>query len=130
MKTPPLLTGTALVFWGWHSGLLTVSIVMALVLEAARLIRYRWNLTPSDFNRVSDLCSLLLAGLVIYVYATSRSAAAILVIVQRLPLVVFPLLVAQAFSFPPLHLLPSPVSSPDSARPGSSPTSPFKYRLL
>jgi protein-glutamine gamma-glutamyltransferase len=98
MKTPPLLAGAALVFWGWQSGLLIVSIAMALVFEGASLLSYRWNLTPSDFNRVSDLCSLLLAGLVIYAYATGRSAAAILVIVQRLPLVVFPLLVAQAFS--------------------------------
>ena len=98
MKTPPLLTGAALVFWGWQSGLLLVSIVMALVFEGAGFIKYRWDLSPTDFNRVSDLCSLLLAGLVIYVYASSRTASAILLIVQRLPLVVFPLLLAQAFS--------------------------------
>lgn len=98
MNTPPLMLGASLMFWGWHTGLLALAMVMAFVLEASRLIRLRWDLSPSDFNRISDLCTILFLGMVIYLFVSERSTPAILVILQWLPLTFFPLLVSQVYS--------------------------------
>ncbi len=98
MNTPPLMLGASLMFWGWHTGLLALAMVMALVLEASRLIRLRWDLSPSDFNRISDLCTVLFLGMVIYLFVSERSTPAILGILQWLPLTFFPLLVSQVYS--------------------------------
>ncbi len=98
MNTPPLMLGASLMFWGWHTGLLALAMVMAFALEASRLIRLRWDLSPSDFNRISDLCTILFLGMVIYLFVSERSTPAILVILQWLPLTFFPLLVSQVYS--------------------------------
>ncbi len=71
---------------------------MALALEGSRLVKWRLELSPSDFNRISDLCTLILLGLFFYHYASLRSPKAIVVLVQRLPLALLPLLIAQAYS--------------------------------
>lgn len=71
---------------------------MAFALEGARLVNWRLDLSPSDFNRVSDLCTIILLGLFIYHYASLRSPKAMVVLVQRLPLGLLPLLMAQAYS--------------------------------
>ena len=98
MKTPPLLLSASLLFWGWQTELLYLAVVMALALEGSRLVRWRLDLSPSDFNRISDLCTVVLLGLFIYHYASLRSPKAIVVLVQRLPLALLPLLIAQAYS--------------------------------
>jgi len=98
MKAPPLLLGATLLFWGWQSGFVVPAAIMALTLEGSRVVKLRWDLSSSDFNRISDLCSLLFLGMVIYIYASKRSAPAILLIFQWLPMAVFPLLAAQVYS--------------------------------
>ena len=98
MKTPPLLLGASLLFWGWQTGLLYLGVVMALALEGSRLVKWRLELSPSDFNRISDLCTVVLLGLFVYHYASLKSPKAIVVLVQRLPLALLPLLIAQAYS--------------------------------
>lgn len=98
MKTPPLLLGASLLFWGWQTGLLYLGLVMALALDGSRLVKWRLDLSPSDFNRISDLCTVILLGLFLYHYASLRSPKAIVALVQRLPLALLPLLIAQAYS--------------------------------
>ena len=44
---------------------------MASILEGARLVPWRWDLARSDFNRVSDLCTLIFVSLVVYLGATT-----------------------------------------------------------
>jgi hypothetical protein len=98
MKIPALLLGSALIFWGWQTGLWVLAAVMALVFEASRLIRLRWDLAPKDFGRVSDGCTTLFIILLIYLLMSERSATFIVVVIQWLPVVLFPLLVVQAYS--------------------------------
>ncbi|MFC1821403.1 transglutaminase domain-containing protein [Thermodesulfobacteriota bacterium] len=97
MKTPPMLLGTALLFWGWQTGLWPFALVMAAILEGSRFVKTRLVLSPSDFNRISDLCSLIVLGMFIYLLASSRSARAILMLLQWLPIAFLPLMMAQAF---------------------------------
>ena len=38
MRTPPLLMGAGLLFWGWQSDLLPAAAIMAVILECSRII--------------------------------------------------------------------------------------------
>jgi hypothetical protein len=98
MKTPPLLLFATLLFWGWQTELLYLAVVMGLAVEGSGLVEWKMDLSPSDFNRISDLCTVIVLGLFIYHYASLRSPKAIVVLVQRLPIVLLPLLIAQAYS--------------------------------
>ena len=51
-ETAALLLLAALLFWGWQSGLLLFGAIMGLVLESARFIKARWDLTGEDFRRL------------------------------------------------------------------------------
>lgn len=104
MSAPPLLVGAAVVFWGWETDLLLPALFVALVLESSRVFRWRLELAPTDFNRISDLCALLLAGSIVYAFSMSGvlrtvgGPRAITVLLQRLPLVVALLVACQAYS--------------------------------
>jgi transglutaminase-like putative cysteine protease len=98
MKPPPLLLGAALMFWGWQTELWIIALLMALILEGSRLIRLRWDLSAADFRRISDLCSILLVILLVYLYMSDTSAYFIYVLIKWLPIVSFPLLAAQTYA--------------------------------
>jgi hypothetical protein len=98
MKTPALLLGAALVFWGWQTGLWLLAFPMALIFEASRLIRLRWDLSAKDFRRITDGCTILFIFLVFYLLLSDRNASFIVALIQYLPAVFFPLLAAQAYS--------------------------------
>jgi hypothetical protein len=95
---PPLLLGAGLVFWGAQTGFLAVGVVMAVLLETRWLVRSRWDLARADFNRVSDLCAVLLVLMGVYQAAAHESARAVTGIIQWLPLVLFPLVGVQLYS--------------------------------
>jgi transglutaminase-like putative cysteine protease len=97
VNTPPGLVGAALVFWGWQAGLLLFAVPLALALEAARLVRWRWELAPSDVRRIADLCRLVLGALAVYLWATRGTARTVLGLVEWFPLAVFPLVACQAY---------------------------------
>lgn len=97
MKTPPFLMGASLMFWGWQTGHLIIAAVMALILEGSRLFTFRWDFSCSDFNRISDLCTLILMGMLIYLYISVKSIYFILVLLQWIPMAIFPLLIFQAY---------------------------------
>jgi len=75
MRMPPLLLGAALLFWGWQSDLLAVGAVMAVILESARFIKWRWEFSEDDFGRVWTLCALLFLGTVIFAFTQNAGPA-------------------------------------------------------
>ncbi len=72
IKPPPLLMGAALLFWGWQSGLLLPGIVMAAVIESARIVHTRWDLSDQDFSRIWTFCALLLLASAVYAFASNE----------------------------------------------------------
>ncbi len=70
---------------------------MAIVLESARLVSWRWQFSDRDFNRLSDLTSVILLAFAVYLYA-SRSTYGIFTLAQWLPMLVFLLVGAQSYS--------------------------------
>ena len=98
MKTPPLLLGTVLSFWGWHTGLWWLGLVLGLLAELPRVVAWRWELGLRERWRVADLCSLLFVLAGIYLYLTQpRLGSALLVLIQWAPALLFPLLAVQLY---------------------------------
>ena len=98
MKTPSFILGASLIFWGWQTNLLIPAVVMALVLEGSRLVTVRWDFSASDFNRISDLCTVIFLGMLIYSFASKNSVPVMLVVLQWLPMTFFLLMASLAYS--------------------------------
>ena len=98
MNTPPFLLAAAALFWGWQTGNWLIAAVAAALLEAPRYVARRWNLENTEFNRVSDFCTVLLAGVALYLYFTFGNPRAITLLFLWMPLVLLPLALAQAWS--------------------------------
>jgi hypothetical protein len=77
MKTPPLLLGAALLFWGWQTGHLVAGTAMAAALEGARLSKARWEFTDEDFRRIWIFCALLLLAAALYAFSASDGPAGV-----------------------------------------------------
>lgn len=95
--TIPLMNGMALVLWGWQCNFLIYAIPMALVLELSRIIPWKIPISDIEFNRISDLSSLIFLAAVIYIF-TTRSYHGIYTILALLPFLLFLLILAQQYS--------------------------------
>ena len=98
MNTPPFLLAAAALFWGSQSGNWVLAIAAAIALEAPRYITARWHLESTQFNRISDFCTVLLAVIAVYLYFSFGNPRAITLLFQWLPFIVLPLALAQAWS--------------------------------
>jgi protein-glutamine gamma-glutamyltransferase len=121
LKAPPWLLGAALMFWGWQTGFLAASVVLAVALESARFIKTRWEFSNEDFHRLANLSALLIPTAMIFAFATSQGPGglgglfhatagtdgskigisggrAAIVLLRWLPMILFPLFAAQVFS--------------------------------
>ena len=72
MKTPPVLIGAALVFWGWQADLLTTGIVMAAIIESSRFVKARWEFSNDDFSRIWSFCAVLFLAAGAYAFTASN----------------------------------------------------------
>ncbi len=97
MITPPLLLGAAVIFWGWETRLLIFALPFGLGLEAARLARWRWEFSLDDFDRLSSATSLLSWAVAGYLFVTTDPSRALTTLFQWLPLLLAPLMLAQAY---------------------------------
>ncbi len=75
MKSPPFLLGAALLFWGWSTGFLAMGVLMAAVLEGARWVGARWEVTERDFDRIWAFCSVLLLAAAVYAFNANDGVA-------------------------------------------------------
>jgi hypothetical protein len=118
VNTPPLLVAAALFFWGWQTGHWIVALFSGAVLESSRVIKSRWSLTQTDFNRLWNICFVLFLGLGSFLLinenpisfndflvnagrrpeAIREAGKAILVWYQWLPMIFFPFMLAQTFN--------------------------------
>lgn len=94
MNLPSMLLATTVLFWGWQSGLWWIAAAIAVVLETPRVTNIRVVLSMSDVTRVANFCTVLLLGVVFYLYFREGLAQAIISIVKWLPVVLLPLALA------------------------------------
>ena len=101
MTTPPLLVAAALCFWGWQTGLLLFAWPLAVILEASRLTRWRWEFSRDDFDRLASATSLMSWGIAGYLFITTDPSRALTTLFQWLPLLLVFLMLAQAYGTAP-----------------------------
>ena len=73
---PPLAIAVALAFWGWRSGNYATAAALALLLEAPRFLPPRFQLGAADFDRVTDLCAVLFAALLGWLFISLEAPRA------------------------------------------------------
>jgi len=98
MKTPRFLLGAAVLFWGVQSGRLALAVPMAIALEGWHWTAARWEIAPIGFQRVADVCTwtfLIAAG---YLTFSLGMPVPVLRILEWLPVMVAPLVLAQLYS--------------------------------
>jgi len=101
MSLPPFVLAAVVAFWGWRSGNYAAALLLALLLEAPRYLRLRFELSYLDFTRVAQLCTVIFVGLLAYLFATveqPRTARAVLTTMLWLPAVLAPLVITQRLS--------------------------------
>jgi hypothetical protein len=74
VKTPPVLLLATLLFWGQQSDLVTFGAIMGVILESARLIKLRLDVTADDFRRLRNFCGLLAVAMALYAFSTDKEA--------------------------------------------------------
>ena len=77
MRLPPLLLGAVLLFWGWETDLPYVGGIFAVLIEGARLLRFRWAWADEEFNRVWNVCALIFIAAAVYAFTANQGPAAI-----------------------------------------------------
>ena len=121
MKTPPFLLFAALLFWGWQSNWLLVGALAGVVLEAALVFKWRFDLEDADFHRLWSFCILVVVALAGCVFTSSAesgmlagffhgtsvhnasdsSAQHFISVLRWLPLIFFPFVAAQSYNVRP-----------------------------
>ncbi len=98
MSPPPYLLASVLLFWGWYAGLWWLGAGLALLAELPRLRDWHWELEPKERQRVADLCTLLITLTGIWLYLNQpRLGGALILLIQWLPALVFPLIAVQLY---------------------------------
>ncbi|MDX1515005.1 MAG: hypothetical protein R3174_14815, partial [Gammaproteobacteria bacterium] len=97
VRMPPFGLAAVLLLWGISNEVWPYALAMAIVLEGARWIPWRWHLSEQDFHRMSDATTLGFLLLVVYVF-DAHSFQGVYVILQWLPFVLFLLALGQRYS--------------------------------
>lgn len=92
------MIAAALLFWGWHTGLWWLGLLLALLAELPARRDWQFELAQQERERVGDLCTLIvvLAGAYLYL-AQPRLGTALILLIQWLPALLFPLLAMQLY---------------------------------
>ncbi len=98
MKTPPLLVGAAILFWGFEMNQMVLAVLMAAMVEASRWFKHRWELKEADFRAVAMLCTLALIGLALFRFVAGWFTHGTWMILKWLPVILLPLLLVQIYS--------------------------------
>jgi len=96
-QPPPLLNGLALLLWGWQTGFIVYSFIMALTIELPRVFTYRLHISDREFNYIADISTLLFLSVTVYLFF-EHSFEGIFLILATLPFIFYLLLLAQSYN--------------------------------
>ncbi len=97
MTAPPCILGAALLFWGWQLDMFLQALPLALAVESCNLLDKRWEMSSTDWSRLSDLCAIILLSIIAYqLFQEERQA--VYMAARLAPVIFFPLILAQRLS--------------------------------
>ncbi len=95
----PLLIGTTFVFWGWHQQALILSVALGIVVEAARFVPVRFDVSQERFKVLVNIVIILSLAFLTYLYfSQSNKRIWLIPFLRWLPVFLTPILVAQCYS--------------------------------
>lgn len=94
---PPFVLTAGLLLWGWQNQFLIYAVPMAILLEAARYVNWRWSTSEKEFNNIADISGVGFFIAVVYIFFTVRSEG-IFTILSVLPFVFFLIVMTQLYS--------------------------------
>jgi transglutaminase-like putative cysteine protease len=120
LRTPPLLLGATLAFWGWQTGFLVLGLALGVAVELSRWVKVRWHFSPEDYNQLWNITVMMFLGAAAFAFMTQegttavgnffgarsftersramdQAARTVMTFLQWLPMVFFPFLAAQAY---------------------------------
>lgn len=97
MKIPPLLTGSTLIFWGWQTGFLAISIVMAVLFELPRLTSMNLDVTREHLAKLWKLSSIIFMAAAATAFMRFKSVESFLIFTTWLPLIFLPITLPLAY---------------------------------
>jgi protein-glutamine gamma-glutamyltransferase len=98
IKMPRYLLGLTLLFWGWQTGGWLFAIIAALLLEGARLLPWRWEISETAFRQAFKAYGVFFALVLVYLLLVNRSFAFIYTLLQWSAVFCFPLVMVQTYS--------------------------------
>jgi len=98
LRMPPFFIAVVLLFWGWQTDMLLFAAGMALMVEAARAVSFRWELSVADITRIGEASLLIFVGTLIYRFLAESILRGSFFPLRWLPISLLPLMVAQAYS--------------------------------
>lgn len=93
---PPGLIMASLLLWGWQTEYLIYAVIMSVVLELPRFVKWRIDFSDKDINQLADLSGVIFFILTIYVFI-NYSFQGIYKILELMPFVLFLLMLAQTY---------------------------------
>ena len=97
MKIPPFLTGGALIFWGWQTSFLAISVVMALLFELPRLTSMSLDVTREHLAKLWKLSSIIFMAAAATAFMRFKSVESFLIFTTWLPLIFLPITLPLAY---------------------------------
>ncbi len=94
---PPLLYAAYLLVWGYYAAMPVAAVGLAIALEAAGRVKWRWQIDDRDFDRTVDLTNVLFIVATIYLFSRD-GAHGIFSLVGWMPMLMFPLVLVQTYS--------------------------------
>ena len=100
LEPPKYLLGACLMIWGVLSGHSVLGVVVALLLEWHRWVKWRWSFSDEDYVRVWNLCVVLFLMIAVFRVVGNDMAGWNFTRVFQLwlPILLFPIILVQLFS--------------------------------
>lgn len=94
---PRLLLGATLLFWGAMSGNAMMGLIIALLIEGANWIRFRWNFDHTAYSRAWRISMTLLLITGVLIWLDGERYTALPQLILWLPILLLPLQLVQSY---------------------------------
>jgi hypothetical protein len=98
MKNSVLFMSLAVGIWGWLNQAWLVAALLVSPILMSSLINWRWDIDRSQFHRFANISVVLILSTLAYGYLTESDTNPIYSSLKWLPIVAFPVLLAQIYS--------------------------------
>ena len=98
---PRFILGTSLLFWGLMTDRLLIALILALLVESARWVKFRWDFNDDSRGLAWQLTSIIIIIGAVLIFLESGPYVALPNLLTWLPLLLVPMQLVQNFGLAP-----------------------------